>query len=193
MKKADVMIRRPVKEDIHQIEKFFRIVLEDTFRKEGIEENIYDMLEELASKKRYLASDFHSGVEERYFLIAVSGREILGTMESGKQSKLLLNLTKGKLSHLPEVGTAFVHPDHQGQGIASLLLEEMEKELERKGFAEYCLDSGYQRAQKIWFSKFGTPCYIFENYWAQGVSHMIWKVKISCNLTDPPSYETEER
>lgn len=178
MKRTEVTVRRPKKEETFQIEEFMRVVLVDTYRKEQIDEKIYDLQEELASKKAYLASYFESGGEDRYFLVAVSGNNILGTMEFGKQSALLKELTKGELKEVPEMGTAFVHPDHQGQGIASTLMEELKRELRRRGIREFCLDSGYQRAQRIWKKKFGSPRYTFENYWAEGVSHEIWIVKI---------------
>ena len=178
MTRTEVTVRRPKKEEIFQIEEFMRVVLVDTYRKEQIDEKIYDLQEELVSKRAYLASYFESGGEDRYFLVAVSGNNIVGTMEFGKQSALLKELTKGELKEVPEMGTAFVHPDHQGQGIASTLLEELKRELRRRGIREFCLDSGYQRAQRIWKKKFGSPRYTFENYWAEGVSHEIWIVKI---------------
>lgn len=178
MKRADVTVRRPKKEEIFQIEEFMRGVLVDTYIKEQIDETMYDLQEELATKKAYLASYFESDGKDRYFLVAVSGNNIVGTMEFGKQSALLKELTKGELKEVPEMGTAFVHPDHQGQGIASTLLEELKRELRRRGIREFCLDSGYQRAQRIWKKKFGSPRYTFENYWAEGVSHEIWIVKI---------------
>ncbi|WP_313119188.1 hypothetical protein [Proteiniclasticum ruminis] len=146
MKRTEVTVRRPKKEEIFQIEEFMRVVLVDTYRKEQIDEKIYDLQEELASKRAYLASYFESGGEDRYFLVAVSGNNIVGTMEFGKQSALLKELTKG--------------------------------ELRRRSIREFCLDSGYQSAQRIWKKKFGSPRYTFENYWAEGVSHEIWIVKI---------------
>jgi len=146
MKRTEVTVRRPKKEETFQIEEFMRVVLVDTYRKEQIDEKIYDLQEELASKKAYLASYFESGGEDRYFLVAVSGNNILGTMEFGKLSALLKELTKG--------------------------------ELRRRSIREFCLDSGYQSAQRIWKKKFGSPRYTFENYWAEGVSHEIWIVKI---------------
>ena len=52
MKRTEVTVRRPKKEETFQIEEFMRVVLVDTYRKEQIDEKIYDLQEELASKKR---------------------------------------------------------------------------------------------------------------------------------------------
>src|SRR5699024_8900176 len=35
-------------------------------------------------------------------------------------------------------------------------------------FPEFCMDSGYSNAQKIWRKRFGEPEYFLENYWAEG-------------------------
>ena len=96
---------------------------------------------------------------------------------SGRGEELAPSV-KEQLKEVPEMGTAFVHPDHQGQGIASTLLEELKREMRSRDIREFCLDSGYQRAQRIWKKKFGSPRYTFQNYWAEGVSHEIWIVKI---------------
>lgn len=178
MDKTKVVIRRPRREELSELHEFFRTVLEDTFQKEGIPEDSVDLAEELEMKKAYLDLDIESGGSERYFLVAEMEGNIIGTMEFGKQSSLLAELTKEELRGLPEMGTAFVHPAFQGSGLASMLLHEMEKELRRRSIREYCLDSGYRRAQKIWTRKFGPPDYVFEDYWADGVSHMVWRVPV---------------
>ena len=56
------------------------------------------------------------------------------------------------------------------------------RELKRRGMEEFCLDSGYKSAQKIWLNKFGTPEYCLKDYWAKGFDHMIWRVKIETVL-----------
>jgi hypothetical protein len=54
----------------------------------------------------------------------------------------------------------------------------MYRTLSNKGIEEFCLDSGYMRAQKIWKKKYGDPNYWLENYWGEGYHHMIWRVKM---------------
>lgn len=86
--------------------------------------------------------------------------------------------TNSKLMHLVEVGTVFVRPDYQKQGVGNLLLNAMYQALKDKGIEEFCLDSGYPGAQKIWLKKFGTPDYFLENYWGENLHHMIWRITL---------------
>jgi GNAT superfamily N-acetyltransferase len=83
------------------------------------------------------------------------------------------------LKELAEVGTVFVHPDYQKQGIGNLLLNVMVLTFQNKGIEEFCLDSGYTNAQKIWKKKFGEPDYLLEYFWGKGYHHMIWRRRIS--------------
>lgn len=50
--------------------------------------------------------------------------------------------------------------------------------LRNHGIEEFCLDSGYTSAQKIRKKKYGVPSFLLENYWGQGVHHMIWRIKL---------------
>lgn len=120
-----------------------------------------------------------SGGIERYFLIAIHGQRIVGTIEYGPPSKLINNNTDNALKDFFEVGTVFVHPAYQKKGIGNLMLKEMFLLLHSKGIAEVCLDSGYRQSQSIWKRKFGTPLYCLVHYWVEGNPHMIWKHNVS--------------
>lgn len=163
-------------EDIEELNEFFRIVVADTFASEGLSELIDDIEAEIDSKKNYLKLDLDSKGERRYFLIALAEDKIIGTIEYGPASKLIQDCTNGELGKLVEVGTVFVHPEYQRQGIGNKLLAKMLYTLKARGIVEFCLDSGYKNAQTIWKKKFGEPDYLLKNYWGQGQDHMIWKI-----------------
>ncbi|MFS0779218.1 GNAT family N-acetyltransferase [Neobacillus sp. 3P2-tot-E-2] len=171
-----VEIRRPRMEDIKELNQFFRIVITETFRREGLVGLIDDIEGEIDSKKNYLHSDLGSKGEKRYFLIALAENKIIGTIEYGPASELIQECTNGKLGNLVEVGTVFVHPEYQRQGVGNKLLAEMLYNLKAKGIVEFCLDSGYKNAQAIWIKKFGEPDYLLKDHWGQGQDHMIWKI-----------------
>ena len=57
-------------------------------------------------------------------------------------------------------------------------MKEIYKEMDKRGVEAFCLDSGYVHAQLVWKKKFGTPDYIFKDYWDIGYDHMIWKLSI---------------
>ncbi|NHM30940.1 GNAT family N-acetyltransferase [Neobacillus terrae] len=171
-------IRRPSIESFKQLNHFFRIVITDTFNKEGIGDNLEDLEQEIEMKKAYLESDINSNGENRYFLFALEGDIIIGSIEYGPASNLIKTCTNNVLKDLPEVGTVFVHPDYQRNGVGNLLLREIYLTLMKKGIEEFCLDSGYRNAQKIWNKKFGEPDYLLKDFWGEGYDHMIWKVKV---------------
>ncbi|KQL39386.1 GNAT family acetyltransferase [Bacillus sp. FJAT-25509] len=175
----NIKIRRPKKEDIKELNQFFKIVITDTFSKEGISNQVESMNDEIETKGKYLENDLESNGEERFFLIALDNEMIIGSIEFGPASDLILNCTNHALKGLLEIGTVFVHPDYQKNGIGNLLLNKMYVTLKNKGIKEFCLDSGYTNAQKIWKKKFGEPDYLLNDYWEKGYDHMIWKIKIS--------------
>lgn len=174
----NVEFRRPRNEDIKELNRFFRTVIADTFTREGIGDKLADLEEEIKVKKTYLESDLESNGEKRFFLIALDGARIIGTVEYGPASDLIRRCTDNAFNDLIEVGTVFVDPDYQRKGIGNLLLDKMYLTLSIKGIEEFCLDSGYRSAQKIWKKKFGDPDYLLEDYWGGGYHHMIWRLKI---------------
>lgn len=175
----NVEIRRPKMEDRHQLNEFFKTVITDTFIKEGIGDQVNDLNEEIDVKNRYLKSDLGSEGETRYFLIALLGEKIIGSIEYGPANDIITNSTEPAIKDLIEVGTVFVHPEFQKKGVGNLLLKAMYDTLKQKGIEEFWLDSGYKSAQSIWKKKFGKPAILLENYWGENFDHMIWRVRVS--------------
>jgi len=172
-----VEIRRPRIEDIEELNQFFTIVIKDTFAREGLSELLDDIENEIETKKKYLKCDFDSNGKNRHFLIAIDKNEnkVIGTIEYGPVSELIIRCTDNVLQGLYEVGTVFVHPDYQRKDIGNLLLNVMLLTLLSRGIQEFCLDSGYTNAQMIWKKKFGEPDYLLKDFWGKGSNHMIWK------------------
>lgn len=173
------MIRRPKIEDINQLKEFFRTVIIDTFTKEGIGEKLDDIKDEIKVKEQYVESDFKSNGEKRFFWIALDGDKIIGSVEFGPASDLICDCTNNNFKELLEVGTVFVLPDYQRNGVGNLLLNKMYSTLQNNGVDEFCLDSGYSNAQKIWKKKFGEPDYWLKDYWGKGYDYMIWKIRVN--------------
>ncbi len=173
----NIEIKRPRIEDSQELNQFFRTVIMDTFAKEGLSEMVDEIENELESKKQNLKCDFDSNGMNRCFFTASEkrGNKMIGTIEYGPASELINNCTDGALSDLYEIGTVFVHPDYQNRGIGRLLLNVMFLTFINKGIKEFCLDSGYANAQKVWTKTFGEPDYLLRDYWGKGSDHMIWR------------------
>lgn len=170
-----IIIRRPETKDQKALHHLFVTVLTDTFEKEGISDQTYDLNEEIRTKMEYLNRDLESDGKDRFFLIAELHGSPIGTIEYGPSSHLIDTCTKGVLKSLPEVGTVFVHPNYQRKGIGTMLLDALLASMRVQGIEEFCLDSGYRAAQQVWLKKFGPPDYHLQNFWGEGVDHMIWR------------------
>lgn len=146
----NVAIRRPNSDDLKELHLFFRIVITNTYKDEGLSQQLDDIENEINMKKQYLKTDFDSNGEKRYFLLAIdtNNDKIIGTIEVGPASTLITSCTSGVLKDLYEIGTVFILPDYQRKGIGSLLLHTMFLTLLSRGITEFCLDSGYRKAQK---------------------------------------------
>ncbi|PTM58435.1 GNAT family N-acetyltransferase [Desmospora activa] len=175
---SDIEIRRPDHGDLEALMQFFRIVVTDTFAKEGLAHLQDDIEQEIESKIQYLNQDLETSGEQRYFLIALIAGNVVGTIEYGPLNPLILQTAGEGIKEVMEIGTVFVHPDYQGRGIGSLLLNVIWLSLLSRGYREFCLDSGYTIAQKIWKKKFGEPDHLLQNYWGEEVHHMIWRRSI---------------
>lgn len=174
----NVEIRRPKIDDKGELHQFFRKVISDTFANEGLMDEVNEIENEIQNKIKYLNMDFESNGAKRYFLLALVNEQVIGTIEYGLASDLINECINGALKELVEIGTVFVLPTYQRQGIGNLLLNVMYITLLNKGIKEFYLDSGYTNAQKIWKKKFGKPDYFLKDFWGEGYDHMIWRKKI---------------
>lgn len=173
-----LVIERPKLNDRELIKNLIKVVLVDTWTKNGLGHLTEEIEEEIQMKWSFLEQDFDSNGIDRTFLIAKMDEQVVGTIEHGKANDTISACGDAYLSSLREVGTVFIHPDFQGKGIGKALLEAMVRMLRDKGEVKYCLDSGYKTAQKIWNHLLGTPKYILKDYWGAGLDHFVWEVEI---------------
>ncbi|WP_307396183.1 GNAT family N-acetyltransferase [Bacillus horti] len=174
---SKVEIRIPKLEDIMDIHRLFRVVIEDTFNKEGLSYLKEDIEMEIDSKIKYLDQSLKRNGESRFFLLAVNEDKIIGTIEYGPSSQLINELTKGELKTIVEMGTVFVDPTQQRNGIGRMLFRALLLSMRANGIDEFCLDSGYRSAQKYWTKKLGQPDFVYKSYWGDENDHMIWRRK----------------
>ena len=177
MEKSEFIIRRPKREETETIYEFFKTVLSYAYEINGIDD-AKGMLEEWNDKKRILNQDFDTAGRDRFFLFAEYEGRIIGCVESGIANDLMKRCTNNAFEGLPEIGTVYTHPGYHRQGVASQLLYHLFRELEAQGIDEFCLDSGFKEAQKIWRKKYGPPEYFLKDFWGEGSSHMVWRVKV---------------
>lgn len=173
-----LIIERLHENDIDQASKFLHYVIEDTFIKNDLGYLQDEINKEAAEKREYLLSDVATKGQKHFFLIAKYKDTIVGTIESSPDDDFISNCTNGELSGITKIGTLYIDPSYQKQGIGSKLLDAMFNELHQKDVHQFCLDSGFVSAQKIWTKKFGKPTYHLHDFWSEGEDHMIWLVTI---------------
>lgn len=175
----NIIITEPTVKDFTELKSLFETVIDDTFAKNELVNLTHLAKEEVEDKMRLLALSLKSIDKEYKFLIAKKSDRIVGTVAFGRSSTLISELTDCILNNTVEIGTLFVLPEYQGQGIGNLLLESALKIFENDNIKSFCLDSGYKTAQKIWIKKFGQPRYFIKDFWAVNLHHMIWCIDLS--------------
>lgn len=174
----DVIIRRPYKTDIEELHRLFAVTIAKAFEKEGVGDDLEAINGEVEEKKQRLKEDLETSGSEQFFLIACIEGKIVGTISYGPCSELINKYTDSKLKDIGEIGSVYILPEYQRKGIGTLLLNAMYIAMLGKGVDEFCLDSGYTIAKKIWSKKLGQPQFIMKDYWGEGADHMIWYRKL---------------
>ena len=64
----NVAIRRPNSDDLEELHLFFRIVITNTYKDEGLSQLLDDIENEIDMKKQYLKTDFDSNGENVTFI-----------------------------------------------------------------------------------------------------------------------------
>lgn len=169
-----MIIKKPMETDILKLHDFWELVISDTSKKEGIEEENF-VLEEIEYKMTVLKKYLQEPDKDISFLMAVDRDKIIGTISSSLCRDEILKLLGNKVKDKIQIGIVYIHPDYQRKGIATNLLNEMIGILKGNGVKEFYLDSGYLEAQKYWKVKLGAPIFVEKDYWGEGADHMIWR------------------
>ena len=126
---------------------------------------------------------------EVHFLVAKIDNRVIGTISFGPCGSDIKKCTNNELDAIGELGSLCVLPDFQGKGVGSALIHAMIKYLAELGVRYFCLDSGYQQAQRKWLRKFGEPYRIAKDYWGKGLDHMVWLYRVVDRQVTPQLHD----
>ncbi|MGG3455119.1 GNAT family N-acetyltransferase [Paenibacillus rhizolycopersici] len=173
--------------------RVFERTIPEAFAEEGLGHLMEEIREEIEGKKRLVDVALriapglgphrpspHAAERDVFFLVARSAGEVVGTISFGPCGKEIAECTRHALDDVGELGSLYVLSACQGQGIGAALIQAMADELKGRGIQQFCLDSGYKKAQQKWLRKFGEPYAVAKNYWGPGQDHMVWL----CNVED---------
>lgn len=160
--------------------RVFEESIADAFNKEGLGHLQEDIQSEIDHKKQKALSSLEQANSGTYLFIAKFDETVVGTISYGPCGETIQTCAEHQLDHLGELGSLYVLPSYQGQGIGSALIKEIMTFLNEQGIEQFCLDSGYKRAQIKWQRKFGAPYKVVKDYWGPDSDHMVWL----CNVSD---------
>lgn len=164
--------------DIAGAYEVFEESIKDAFDKEGLGSFKEDIDSQIIYKKQMAAASLKRPDSNIIFLKAKADDRVVGTISYGPCGEDIRKCTNNELDSIGEMGSLYILPGYQGQGIGSALIGAMAAYLSEHGIEQFCLDSGYRRAQKRWLRKFGAPYKSVKDYWGPGSEHMIWLCKV---------------
>jgi len=168
---AGLTIERPLPDDLESAYIVFERSIRTAFELEGIAEEA-DV--DIEHKKRLIRRAVIEDDPELFFLVAKLGGTVIGTISYGPCGADIRKCMGSELEPAGELGSIYVLPEYQGQGVASSLIASMLEQLQKRGVARFYLDCGLKLAQQKWMRKFGPPYRIAKDYWGEGSDHLIW-------------------
>ncbi|WP_336775574.1 GNAT family N-acetyltransferase [Paenibacillus sp. MMO-58] len=169
--------------DLEPAVELFRRTIPEAFREEGLAALTAEIQQEIEGKRRMLQDALFNERSPIRFLVARMGANLVGMISIGPCNDDIVRCTGGRLKIIPELGSLYVLREYQGQGIASALIKAMANSLADRGIESFCLDSGYRNAQVKWLRKFGQPYSTVQDYWGQGLAHMVWHCEVAHYLS----------
>lgn len=170
-------IERPSRHDLGSAYIVFENAITLAFQQEDI---IEEASEEIEYKKSLIRASVENPDSEMIFLVAKLEGRVIGTVSFGPCGDDIRVCTNNELNHVGELGSLYVLPEYQGQGVGSRLIETMLQHLQSNGVKHFCLDCGLKVAQEKWLRKFGEPYKMLKDYWGKGSHHLVWL----CDVAD---------
>ncbi|WP_215146235.1 GNAT family N-acetyltransferase [Exiguobacterium qingdaonense] len=160
--------------DVKSLQRLFMESLSDLIRREHFEDA--DLLDEEVARLNTTIQDHFDDDQVQLYVIEQEG-VIIGAGALLPPNEIItghMELERGAV----ELGSVYVSPRMQRQGVGRFLLEEMKREMRARHLQFIYLDAGFPSAQAYWKKRLGNPSLVLEHYWGPGASHMIWKVDI---------------
>lgn len=183
----NLYIVRPTQDDVISAYQVFETAIADAFEKEGLGSEQEFINSEIMQKKSLLDEAIAKPNLDIDFLVAKLEEIVVGTISFGPCGEHIRKSTEKRCYSVGELGSLYILPRYQGRGVGSALIAAMVEHLSKHGIDQFCLDSGYRRAQKKWLRKFGVPYKTIKDYWGPGSEHMIWFCNVADFINDVPA------
>ncbi len=158
--------------------------MRDAFAQEGLAHLDAEIQGIVAGKAALFDESLKDRLGEVQFLAAKDTEELIGMISFGPRGKEIRECTGEDSAGIGKLGTLYVLPEYQDQGVGSALIQALVRQLHQQGVEQFCLDSGFKRAKERWLRKFGQPYVVAPDYWGPGVDHMVWLCHIRDHLQE---------
>lgn len=179
-----MVIRKPVSKDLAQLKHLFEKTIQKAFEADGYGDALDEIKREIQIKMKKVEDYLQDGSQTSAYLIAEHKGCVIGAISFGKIGEVTLENVPSDFPSEGELGSMYILPEYQGEGIARQMIEVLLRELHNNGIRYVSFDSGYKPAQEKWRKKFGDPYKIVENYWAEGVDLYIWLIHLEEYMRD---------
>lgn len=166
-------------EDFEEAMGFFAKVIEHTFEKNQLGHLTETICEEIEHKRALLTEALETQGEKVFFIFGKYRGNIVASVGLSPAGSLIQQCTEGNFSHLYEAGSVFVAPEFQGRRIGPYMVNLIQLELNRRCQSQFCFDSGYPSAQRIWTKLYGSAQFIANDFWGEGSPHMVWVLNVN--------------
>ncbi|WP_337874698.1 GNAT family N-acetyltransferase [Exiguobacterium sp.] len=160
--------------DVKSLQRLFMESLSDLIRRERFEDA--DLLDEEVARLNTTIQDHFDDDHVQLYVVGHEGI-LIGAGALLPPNDIIsgnLEIKRGAI----ELGSVYVLPRMQRQGVGQFLLEEMKREILARKQHVFYLDAGFPSAQAYWQKQLGEPSLILDHYWGPGAPHMIWEVNI---------------
>lgn len=152
-----------------------RIVI-DGFIEEGID---------IKKEKKHLDSELEIQKDRikkysRNYFLAQNGDKIVGMiayLEPCEVVRISAEKIHIDIKLVQEIVAVYVHPDHQRQGIGSLLLSHILQVLKNKEVMYLAVSTGYKKGRAFWTKKLGQVSVLLPTYYS-GYPCSVWIRKV---------------
>ena len=158
-----------------KIVDLFTDSITNTFMINGIKD-LAELQYEINEKSERVRNYIESKNDDEFFIITELHNHIVGIAGIFPVSDMIIKNYPTLSKKDIEIGSVYINPKFQRQGITKILLEMLLNRLLEKKIETFYLDCGYPTSQVYWKRVFGNPVKTFPNYFGKGESYMIWRI-----------------
>ncbi|MDY8022021.1 GNAT family N-acetyltransferase [Paenibacillus polymyxa] len=122
--KKQFSIQLAASSDMEAADLVFESSKSAAYEQRGLEALIDDIQHEIEHKKRLLRASLSALNSDLFFLMAKHNHNVVGAISYGHCGEDIRKCTNDELGHVGTLGSLYVLPGYQGQGVGSALVQE---------------------------------------------------------------------